>query len=117
MSRLSFAVGVVFMLSGLAGCREPGTGTAIGTIGGAATGAAIGSTAGDAGKGALIGAGIGAVGGYLYDSSSSNADDRARGCGAGYYADRKGYCRPVNSANAGCGRGYYVDRKGYCRPY
>ncbi len=86
----------LMLLLPLMGCREPGTGTSVGTVGGAAAGAAIGSTTGDAGKGALIGAGVGALGGYMYDSSQ----DRKRG----YYDNR-------------CRKGYYLDNRGYCHPY
>ena len=75
---------LLFLLAGCAGMNHTGRNVLAGTAIGAGTGAVVGTVAGgDPATGALIGGAAGALGGYIYDQSTSYHDR--------HYNDRNRY--------------------------
>ena len=73
---LPITLAAALALSGCANMSDTQKRTATGAGVGAAAGALIGAGSANAGKGALIGAAVGAAGGYLYDQSQKNSQQK-----------------------------------------
>ena len=73
---LPITLAAALTLSACANMSDTQKRTATGAGVGAAAGALIGAGSANAGKGALIGAAVGAAGGYLYDQSQKNSQQK-----------------------------------------